>query len=431
MVSFDAAEPGTPEVDWAADERLHTRPALELAGVEELLVVAAHPDDETLGAGGLMAHCAALGMAVRVVVVTDGAASHPGDPRIVERRAAELEAAVRELAPHATIESLGFPDGGTREHRPALVAALRSVLSTASATAVVAAPWRGDGHRDHRVVGEVVAELVDGRMLLEYPFWMWHWAHPDHPQVPWDAMVSLDIDVAAKNTAISHHRSQVEGDRPTLTGDSLQHARRSRELFVLTEQALGRDYFEAVYARSSDPWRFRTRWYEERKRRVTVASLPRERYERGLEIGCSIGTLSDLLADRCEQLVAVDLSERAVAQARDLLGSRATVLHQDALEDFPEGEFDLVVLSEVGYYWGTHQLGTLLDAVDRSLAPGGTVVACHWRHPVEDYPLRGDQVHEVIARRGWFRLVSHREDDFVLEVFSDEPDSVARREGLA
>lgn len=431
MVIFDAALPGTTEHDWESDSRLGSLPTLQTGPCDELIVIAAHPDDETLGAGGLMAHSAALGRPVHVICVTDGAASEPTDTGLAKRRTAELEAAVRELAPHATIQMLGFPDGGTRECRAEIRAAVEVALGTASPRALVVAPWRGDGHRDHRIVGEVTAEAIDGQVLLEYPIWMWHWADPDHPDVPWSRMVSVAIDPDRKARALRCFDSQVRGATPMLRPDFLEHFQRRQEVFITTsDDMVGPQYFEAMYEKSEDPWRFRTRWYEERKRLLTMAVLPHRRYRRGLEIGCSIGVLTDLLASRCDDLLAVDVSTHAVESARGHIGSRATIREQDVVEQFPDGEFDLIVLSEVGYYWGS-RLPATVEKIRASLAPGGVLVACHWRHPVADHPLTGDQVHAVIACQDWSRLVHHAEDDFVLEVFSTDARSVAQREGLA
>lgn len=431
MVSFDAARPGTMVAEWAADARLHDRPPLQLGRADEVVVVAAHPDDETLGAGGLIAHCHASRLPVRIICVTDGAASRFPEARIAETRAAELAEAIPQLAPRASVTMLGFPDGETREHRAEIREALASALHDASPDAVIVAPWRGDGHRDHRIVGEVAVEVAGARRVLEYPIWMWHWARPDHPDVPWERMAVLPIDADTKIRAIGCFASQTGGERPMLRPDFLEHFRRGQEIFLVGDQALGRDYFDAVYARSQDPWRFRTRWYEKRKRQITIAALPHERYQRGLEIGCSIGMLTDLLADRCAHLLAVDISEDAVAQARARVGTRAIVRTQDALTEFPEGEYDVIVLSEVGYYWGAAGLRRVLERIRWSLAPGGVLVACHWRHPVADYPLDGDEVHEMIAGHGWARVAHHVETDFVLDVFSDDARSVAQREGLA
>jgi SAM-dependent methyltransferase len=198
---------------------------------------------------------------------------------------------------------------------------------------------------------------------------------------------------------------------------------------------LPQSYFEDMYHRSADPWGFQDRWYEQRKRQITMASLPDRQYQRCFEAGCSIGLVTTGLADRCNSLLAVDASEAAVRQAaRAVDGFPHVRVEQRMLpEQWPVGErFDLVVLSEVGYYFDTSDLSALLDLAVGSLAPAGVLLACHWRHPVADYPLPGDAVHETIARRPELvRSVRHEEADFLLEVFTlGAQPTVAQQEGL-
>lgn len=195
-------------------------------------------------------------------------------------------------------------------------------------------------------------------------------------------------------------------------------------------------YFEALYAASGDPWGFAHRWYEQRKRAITVAALPRARYARAYEPGCSTGLLTAMLAPRCDRLLASDVSTVALAAARQRLsGQPGVTFDRLALpEDWPVGELDLVLLSEIGYYFDLPDLARLVTAARASLAAGGHLVAVHWRHPVADYPLGGDEVHAVLAAAtGLARTARHLEDDFVLEVFTAVPPrarSVAAEEGL-
>ena len=413
MVTFDASRPGTPAATWEADARMHDRPPLELAGVDEVLVVAAHPDDETLGAGGLIAECVRRGIRVRVVVVTHGG----------ERRVPELGAAMAVLGARA--ESLDFGDGQTREHRAEIRAALEPFVQALEPGALIVGPWRGDGHRDHRVVGEIVADLAIGRRLVEYPIWLWHWGTPTAAEVPWGRFASLPIDVETKTAAIAEYRSQSGLLRP----DFLENFARA-ELFVQADR-LEAGYFDAVHDRRDDPWGFETRWYEQRKRDVTIASLPDERYAAALEIGCSIGVLTERLTERADDLLAIDVSATAVARARQRLGDRARVERVDVIDAFPAGPFDLIVLSEVGYYFGRDGLARVLDEIEEHLADDGVLLACHWRHAVDDYPLTGDEVHDVIRERALTMTVEHFERDFVLGVFRRDGRSVAERTGLA
>lgn len=193
-------------------------------------------------------------------------------------------------------------------------------------------------------------------------------------------------------------------------------------------------YFDQIYASNRDPWGFETRWYEERKYDVTLASLPRSSYQRGLEIGCSIGVFTAMLAGRCEALLAVDTSAAALTAAKArLVGNDHVELRQMAVPGgWPEGEFDLIMLSEVGYYFAAAELDRLLQRIEASLSADGVLVAVHWRHPVAEYPLRGDEVHERIgALDGLESMVDHVEADFRLAVLGRAPvTSVAREGGL-
>jgi predicted TPR repeat methyltransferase len=193
-------------------------------------------------------------------------------------------------------------------------------------------------------------------------------------------------------------------------------------------------YFAAMYAESADPWGFASRWYEQRKYALTLAALPRERYRRGFEPGCSIGVLTELLAGRCDSLLATDIAPAAVAAAKERLApyDGVEVAELAVPKEWPQGRFDLVVLSEIGYYLSADDLEQLLDRTIASLEPGATLVAVHWRHSVSDYPLRGDDVHDLLTTSPELRrLARHDEDDLLLEVFETEPAlSVAERTGL-
>ncbi len=193
-------------------------------------------------------------------------------------------------------------------------------------------------------------------------------------------------------------------------------------------------YFADMYAGAEDPWGFRSRWYEQRKREVTLAALTRPRYRRAFEPGCSIGVLTAALADRCDEVVAADVDERAVTTARRSLAPRGNVQVErlSLPQEWPDGMFDLVVISELAYYLGPAELDQLLDCAVGSLAPRGTLLACHWRHPVPEYPATGDEVHErLLARPELHHAVSHVEEDFRLDLLTlGSLPSPARREGL-
>jgi trans-aconitate methyltransferase len=166
-------------------------------------------------------------------------------------------------------------------------------------------------------------------------------------------------------------------------------------------ESLPPGYFERVYADDPDPWSFATSKYENEKYAVTLAELPRERYQSAFEIGCSIGVLTEQLAARCDSLLAVDVAERPLEQARarcaELPQVRCTLLRVP--EAFPSQQFDLIVVSEVGYYWSLDDLRRARDLIVQHLEPGGHLMLVHFTNEVVDYPISGDAVHAAFFER--------------------------------
>lgn len=192
-------------------------------------------------------------------------------------------------------------------------------------------------------------------------------------------------------------------------------------------------YFDALYDSSADPWGFEDRWYEQRKRALTLALLPAPHYRRVFEPGCSIGVLTRELAPRCDSLLATDVAQSAVAATKQRCAELPHVqVERTALpEAWPEGDVDLVVLSEVVYYLSCDEATALAQKV---FASAHTAVAVHWRHEVPDYPLSGDEVHGLLdgeaERAGLTRLALHVEPDLIAAVWSRDSRSVAEQEGL-
>jgi SAM-dependent methyltransferase len=200
---------------------------------------------------------------------------------------------------------------------------------------------------------------------------------------------------------------------------------------------VGREYFDEMYAAAPDPWGFESRWYERRKYAVTLALLPSERYRDAFEPACSIGVLTGQLAERCDRLLACDAAGAAVeATARRTAAQPSVRVEQRLLpRDWPAGRFDLIVFSELLYYFGDDDLGQVARLAAQSLRPGGTLIAVHWRHPVADYPRSGDEAHAILGRQpGLARLAAYGDPDFLAEVFlrtDGAPVSVAQAGGLA
>ena len=196
-------------------------------------------------------------------------------------------------------------------------------------------------------------------------------------------------------------------------------------------------YFDRMYAASDDPWQLQERWYEQRKFAITMALLPNPRYRHAFEPGCSVGVLTEQLAGRCDRVTATDVVPAALDATHRRLHQggrveRVTLMHRSLDEDWPATDFDLVVLSEVGYYLNAAALREMLDRQLPRLTNQATVIAAHWRHPVADYPMTGDQTNDLIAATPGLHLIGgYRDEDVVIDVFDTAArTSVAARTGV-
>jgi Nodulation protein S (NodS) len=186
---------------------------------------------------------------------------------------------------------------------------------------------------------------------------------------------------------------------------------------------LPESYFQRVYEHEHDPWGFETRWYERRKYALTVSALRRERYARAFEPGCSLGVLSELLAQRCDTLIACEPVAAIAERARMRLAGHSHVLVEVGTipEVWPDGELDLVVLSEVAYYLEPEGMQEVLTHLTNSLTADAHVIAVHYRGTT-DYPLSGDAAHAALRSSGLLRTdARYEEADFVLELFTRAP----------
>jgi len=453
---FSHTDQGTDEAVWAAGG-LAALPELPL-GAQELagmhfVVLAAHPDDESLGAGGLLALLHSLGASVDILLCTAGEASHPDGTVPPEHlgatRVNEFSAALAALGFTGNWRFLGLPDSGLADHAAEVSDQLRDAAGRYAGPPgqlVIVAPYRDDGHSDHDALGAVAARAArdGGHALIEYPIWYWLWATPAHPA--WQSWVRLPLTPAhraSKEAAMRTHASQVlplspsPGDEALLGREFLRHFDRPFEAFAWTPATCGpaahssadaERIFDEVHSTSEDPWAYTTSWYERRKRALTLAALPAERYRSGLEVGCSIGTLTADLAGRCDSLLAVDASGTALEHAAARLAPYPGVSTRQLTlpMNWPEGTYDLVVVSEVGYYLAPAEYAALLERIEGSMAPGGTLLLCHWRHPVSGWELDGESVHALARNRlGWPTAGLYRERDFVLETLVAPADPAA------
>jgi len=245
--------PPVTEAQWAELTKA-VLPVGDLGSADDPVVVAApHPDDETLGVGGLIATMARAGRSVQVVTITDGEASHPGVAGLAARRANEQGRALAALGVARPALRLRFPDGAVPQHVGAITDALVAHLGPRT---LLLAPWRGDGHPDHDAVGAAAraASIATGCRLLSYPVWLWQWA--THAETSMLRLRRADLDEAAraaKAAAVACFESQIEERHgpPILTAPALVRAARPYE--VVIEDPAGPDSAAGLRLVTSQP----------------------------------------------------------------------------------------------------------------------------------------------------------------------------------
>lgn len=221
-------------------------PLAALGGAVPALVLAPHPDDESLGCGGLIAALVAAGAPPWVAVLTDGTGSHPGSAayppeRLAALRRAEVRDALAALGlPRDRLLFLGLPDGDVARHVAWAGDRLHGLLAPERPRAILAT-WRHDPHTDHAACAGIALRMAGGVPVYSYPVWGLGFAHPipgfPMPPEPWPeappAGVRLDIraQLPAKRRAIAAHASQV-----TRMIDDVEGFVLPRELLALADR---------------------------------------------------------------------------------------------------------------------------------------------------------------------------------------------------
>jgi predicted TPR repeat methyltransferase len=159
------------------------------------------------------------------------------------------------------------------------------------------------------------------------------------------------------------------------------------------------EFFERKYRAEADPWNFATSPYEQRRYEIILRAIDHRDYRRALEPGCSVGVLSSGLASFCDEVEAFDIAPSATAAAQDRCRGLANVhvTCKAFAEDAIDGQFDLIVLSEIGYYFEVAELRRITNSLMSHLLPGGVIVAAHWLGISSDHLLEGDAVHDVLC----------------------------------
>lgn len=184
--------------------------------------------------------------------------------------------------------------------------------------------------------------------------------------------------------------------------------------------------FERRYQVDPDPWGYDSRPYERAKYQRTLAALPPTRPGFGLEMGCSNGAFTSMLAERCDRLLAVDFSKEAVRLATERTAGAAGVSVElaDLRSGLPPGPFDLIVCSEILYYWQRSEVLGFCGRVLGSLTPRGSLIAVHWRGRGPDTPMTGDSVHALLASEldgALDHARSEAHEDYLLDRWEGRP----------
>lgn len=159
-------------------------------------------------------------------------------------------------------------------------------------------------------------------------------------------------------------------------------------------------YFEGIFAQDADPWNLASSAYEADKHGATIAALGGRHYRNALEIGCAGGVLTRRLAAWCDSLLAIDISRSALSQAQNRCSDLDNVSFREC--DYPRWSeavdgFDLIVVSEVAYYWASEDLVAAANRLRSMLHKGGDLLLVHWTG-VTDYPQTGDEATESLQR---------------------------------
>ena len=402
-----------------AAEQLPLASLEEIVGAGGLVVVAPHPDDESLGCGGLIAAARAAGHEVRIVIVSDGIGSHPNSLtypparlRCLRRDEARAAAAALGVAADEII-FLDLPDRYVPSAGPVAEAAAARIVEIARSVDAGAlfVTWEHDPHTDHyaaHAIARAAARELPSARLFTYP--IWGWELPDATEVgdpPRGMRLDITRQLPAKQAAVGAHRSQTtelisDDSGFCLRPDVLQRFDRPYEIYLeqsplsQTDDTVMPAFFEHLYATSDDPWGFTTSDYERDKYAQTLAALPKQHYQRVLEVGCSIGVLTAQLADRCEHLLAIDAAAAPLWQARQRCAGQPWVAFDQMFipGNWPGGTFDLILLSEVVCYLSRADVARLVDRTAATLRPAGNVLLVNWTG-MTGCPLSGDAASQA------------------------------------
>jgi len=386
------------------------------------LIIAPHPDDEALGCAGLIQYLLEQYTPVFVCFVTSGDASHPNSKKYPGKILAKL----RENEARKSCEILGVQSSNIsflkqpdsllnrldRAEQQKLIGKLVTLLETNKISSLVV-PWRRDPHADHKMSymfgKEAVSKVNREVQLAEYPIWLWkNSRQEDWPLKEELEIFRLDIEnkLPKKREAILAHLSQTSKliqDDPhgfILTEDLLEPFLVPYEFYFFEKDeamsSLSQEYFDRLYAQNPDPWNFRKSEYEKSKYNTIDEYLRDYSFKKGLELGCSIGLHTSHLANHCESLLAVDISEKAIREAKKTIHLPNVKFEvRNIVNDFPLDTYQFISMCELGYYFNRKTLISLFENISKCLRINGYFLMVHWTSYVREYPLNGKLVGEI------------------------------------
>ncbi len=386
-----------------------------------VMIIAPHPDDESLGCGAFIAHLKEQNAEVWILFMTNGEASHPNSSAYPPRRLGDLrknEAAKACQILGVEKDHLLFLNAGDGQLAAypiadnSILANLANIFLQKKVDTLLV-PWRRDHHIDHLATTRMVRKAAEGMELViaEYPIWLWKKGKPEDWPMKGEILpfrLAIEPVRQKKNKAIQAHASQTTkliNDDPKgfiLTEELLEPFLGDYEYFFFPSEAkpeVTNFYFDDLYSENNDPWNFETSPYEQRKYRNTLNAIPERKFKNALEIGCANGVFTALFAPQCEKLLALDLNPTALESAKKRCShfSQCQFLQWDIVNGVPGNNFDIIILSEVGYYFQKEKLQVVFKNINDELVPGGIFVMVHWTAYVRHYPLTGLQVHEFFA----------------------------------
>ena len=415
-----------------------------------ILVMAPHPDDESLGCGGLIALASSRGIPVIVAVMTDGSGSHPGSvawppDKLARLREQEVSDAIAELGvPSPSIVYFRYTDGKMDQQSSRRAQALRSLTGIVlnNDIGAIFATWGEDPHPDHQATFDLAARLAEtcpGTTLFAYP--VWGLTQPPDTRLAQRLGPVYRLNIAPvrarKQRAILAHRSQLgqivldDPDGFQLQPEVLELFAGRFETFIechgasqqsshIAVSSVDPRHFNAIYAKMADPWSYVGGEYETHRYDTIISHLPQARFRRGFELGCSIGVLTERLGSFCDAMLGGDCSAAAVAAARlrtQAAGNIAVEVMR-APDEMPEGHFDLIVLSEVLYFFCDADLERIAAFVSERLESSGTCILVNYLGDTES-PRSGDNAAETFLQLlgdGYAVVSRHREPLFRLDM---------------